>query len=591
MDDKVLIIGIDSMDPFIVDSMLDKLPNFKGLETYTMLETTIPPETPVAWSAASTGSNPGKYGIFDFINRDPKTYLPKLNLAREKQGIIKTEYVSAMRGTPFWKILSKKKINSTVLRWPVTFPAEKINGKILSGLGVVDIKGTLNNYSYYTNEEYDENEEGKEKIITVEINNNRIETYISGPLIRKSSGIKDVRIPMSIAIKDDEIILNIDKNECSIKPKQWSNMIRVKFKVGVFTEVYAIFKLYLISTNPKFHMYMSSLQIDPENQFVNITYPENYGKELADNIGLFQTLGMPEDTKAVTENKLDESVFYGQINEIENERNKMFFYEFKRFKQGLYAFVFDSGDRLKHIFWNSRDKIKRKALPKEIEDYYLQKDNLIEKVLSKIDENTKLIVFSDHGFADFTYQVNINSWLVKEGYMKIKDNNQNSLFRFVDWKNTQAYSLGFTSLYLNLKGRESQGIIGNDEAEGLTKEIADKLKSLKNNSNPVFTKIYKSKDIYKGNFLDIAPDLILGFSQGYRASWQNAVGGMDKDIIFENKTKWKGDHLIDRSHVPGVLFTNFRINKKSPSIIDIAPTVLKLFNVDIPKSMDGVALV
>src|SRR3989344_6977404 len=304
MKDKVLVIGIDALDPKIINKLIDKLPNFRRLESYSLLETTIPPETPVAWSAASTGTNPGKYGIFDFIDRDLRNNQPKLNLTIEKEGIIKPEYTSAMRGVPFWRILTQNNIPATIIRWPVTFPPEKVKGHMLSGLGVVDAKGMLNNYYFYTDKEIKEDEEGKEKIIPIKIEDNTIETYISGPLIRKKEGITDKRISMNIEIKDNKIEIHIDKKDYIIKNKEWSEIIRIKFKILPFIDYYGIFNIYLQSIKP-FEMYISSIQIDPENQFLDITYPKDYGKELVNNIGLFYTLGMPEDTKAVTENRLN----------------------------------------------------------------------------------------------------------------------------------------------------------------------------------------------------------------------------------------------------------------------------------------------
>ncbi len=589
MKNKVLIIGIDAMDSRIVDEL--ELPNLKSLETYTKLQTTIPPETPVAWSAASTGTNPGKYGIFDFINRDLQTYMPRLNLAIEKRGIVKTEFFSLMKGIPFWRILSENNIPSTIIRWPVTFPPEKINGKMLSGLGTVDIKGMLNKYSFYTDGNFNGDEESTGNIIPIEIQNNVIETYISGPLINKGGELKDVKKLISIILKEDKLIIKIDSKDYEIGLKCWSEMIKTKFKV-YFMSVYGIFKIYLESIKPTFKMYMTSVQIDPENQIYDITYPKDYGKELEDNIGLFHTLGMPEDTKAVTENKISESVFIEQVKQIEEERKKMFIYEFKRFNEGALACVFDAGDRLKHIFWNNRlddDRDVIKNLSKEIKDYYAEKDKFIGNVISQLDKNTKFIIFSDHGFSTFKRQVNINSWLVKEGFMK--SDGKGILFESVDWNSTQAYSLGFTSIYLNLKGRERKGIVNYGEKNDIINEIIRKLKNIKDGSKTVLTNIYKGSEIYHGKYIDLAPDIVLGFSPGYRMSWKNASGGIEDEIIYDNTEKWRGDHLIDRTHVPGVLFTNFKIKRDNPAILDIAPTVLKLLDVKIPDYIDGDVLI
>ena len=589
MKNKVLIIGIDALDPKIINKLKDKLPNFKRLETFTLLETTIPPETPVAWSAASTGTNPGKYGIFDFIDRDLKNNRPRLNLTLEKEGIIKPEYICAMRGTPFWRILTQNNIPTTVIRWPVTFPPEKVKGRMLSGLGVVDAKGMLNNYSIYTEREI-KDEEGKEKIVRVNIENNAIKTYISGPLIRKKDEIIDKKTPMDVEIKKDEIIIKIDKKDYHIKNKEWSEIIKVKFRILPFIDYHGIFNIYLLSIKP-FEIYMSSIQIDPENQFIDITYPREYGKELVENIGLFYTLGMPEDTKAVTEHKISRETFIQQVSQIENERKKMFFYEFDRFNEGVYAFAFDSGDRLKHLFWRNNVEEENFEIPGEIEEYYTDKDKFLGEVLSKMDDHTKLIIFSDHGFGNFQRQVNINSWLAKEGYIKIKGNKEDSLFKFVDWENTKAYSVGFTSLYINMKNREDLGIVRKEEYEEVLNEILNKLKNLRDNEKLVFTRLYKGKEIYKGEYSNLAPDIVLGFSQGYRMSWKNAIGALDSEIISDNDGEWRGDHLMDRSHVPGVLFTNFKINKKNPSIMDIAPTILKICDIKIPEDIDGAPLV
>jgi len=597
MSNKVLIIGIDAMDPRIVNKLIDKLPNFKKLN-FAKLQTTIPPETPVAWSAACTGCNPGKYGIFDFINRDLKTYKPRLNLATEKPGIIKSEYVCAMKGEPFWRVLSDNKIKTSVIRWPVTFPPEKITGRMLSGLGVVDIKGMLNSYSFYTDDTNLMEGEGKEKVVSVEIKEGIIDTYLSGPLIRKGGEIKDARIDMKIEVDDEkkEILVKIGEDKHVVKEKNWSDIIRAKFKLYLFAEAYGVFDFYLDSIKP-FRMYMSSVQIDPCNQITNITYPKEYGKELVDNIGLFYTLGMTEDTKAVTEGKISTQVLFEQIKKIEEQREKMFWYEFDK-ENDCFAFVFDAGDRLKHIFWKRQDLSGENIdVPKEIEEYYIEKDKFIGEVLEKIDENMKVIVMSDHGFGNFNKQVNINSWLVKEGYMKSSeeldlDSKENSLFNFVKWPETKAYSLGFTSVYLNLKSREGEGIVSDDEKDKLVDEIVMKLKELKDSDNKknVFTNVYKGKEVYSGKHSSLSPDIVVGFNQGYRMSWKNAVGALDKEIISDNEEEWKGDHLIDRSHVPGVLFTNFKINKENPSIMDICPTVLGFFDLE-GKEIDGESLI
>ncbi len=562
--EKVILLGIDALDASLVERMIKegKLPNFQKLE-YSRLESSIPPETPVAWSAAATGMNPGKFGLFDFIGR--KGYNPVLTLVEEKKGIVGTKYSSGLKGTPIWDMTSAARIPTTVVKWPVTFPAEEIYGRMLSGLGTVDVRGLLNSYSFYT-EKNETNREGDTgRIVSVQRKDNVIDTQLYGPLLNG----QDMKENMKIWISNEFVTLDFNEKTYRIEKGSWSEWIRLKFRGGILKDVYGIFRVYLINTDP-LEMYVTSVQIDPENQLLDITYPSEYGKELADEIGLFYTMGMAEDTKAVEEGKISKEVFLQQINQIETEREKIFWKEFSRL-DGLLAFAFDSGDRLQHIFWGQKD----------VEDYYIRKDKFLGKILERMDDDTKLIVFSDHGFTNFDRTVTINRWLVEQGYMSVKDNG--TLLDFVKWNETKAYSLGFSSIYLNLKGREPQGVVEDRE---IVEEIIGKLKNLTDpkTGKKVIVSAHKREDVYSGKYLEDAPDIIIGFEKGYRMSWQNAIGGITEEIFSDNTDEWKGDHLVDNSRVPGVVFANFEI-RKDAKIIDIAPTVLGMFGIE--SDMDG----
>lgn len=594
MGKKVIVLGIDAMDPKVVERMMEegKLPNLKKLTNsggYSRLGTTTPPETPVAWSAAATGSNPGGYGIFDFIARDPATYLPGLSLVEQGSVATGTQYASGMKGIPFWKITSDAGIPTSVIKWPVTFPAEKVNGRMLSGLGTVDIRGLLNSYSFYTEDDTKQGPMDAGRIVHVSPRGGRVDTVLYGPRIQKGSEVVDAEVPMTVILGDNPAI-QIQGSSYPIGKDGWSPWIRVAFSTGFLRNVYGIFRAYLLSSTPEFGMYVTSVQIDPENQLYRITYPEGYGKELSSDIGLFYTMGQPEDTKAVNEGRISREVFLEQFWQIEGEREKIFWNEFSRFRSGVLAFGFDSGDRMQHIFWETNT-------PKEIEDYYIQKDGFIGELLGRIDGNTSLIIFSDHGFNAFNRSVCINAWLVENGYMTLTrpptGDDPGTLFRYVDWNRTEAYSLGFASIFINLKGREGQGIVEPGDKEHLIDEIIEGLSKLSDpetNRKPIL-KLYRGGEIYSGDFSADAPDIVIGFDEGYRMSWENAVGGSRQAILADNNEEWKGDHLVDPSIVPAVLFANFNITKENPDLTDIAPTVLNLLGLEVPQTMDGKGLV
>ncbi|MBU1849731.1 MAG: alkaline phosphatase family protein [Nanoarchaeota archaeon] len=584
---KVLIIGIDGMDPIIVQELFseNKLQNFQRLAeegSFLKLNTSNPPNSPVAWTSIATGVNPGKHNIFDFIKRNPDNYMPELSLSKS----VGEKYESIVKAESFWKYTSKAGIPTTIIRWPVTFPTEKFNGKMLSGLGVPDIKGFLSGYSYYAEDV--ETKRTQNNILKVVRKNDLIETKLFGPKIRTGKNIFDVKEIMQIITIDNKTIeLIINNKKHSIKKNQWSNWIKAEFKIGLLKKVSGIFKVYMKSINP-FKMYLTTVQIDPVSPIQPISHPKNYSKELAEDIGYFYTLGIPEETAGVEDGRISEKAFLEQVAEIEEEKTKMFWKEFENFKkekQAVYAFVFDSSDRIQHMFYNKNDN-------KEIKSYYLKKDDFIGEVLEQSEDKTLLLIVSDHGINSFKRAVSINTWLVENNFMtltkELKEDENESLFKNVDWNRTQAYAVGFNSIYINLKNREGNGIV--EDKEEIINEIINKLEKLNDGKKMVVNKVYRKEDIYSGNYVKDAPDLIIGFNKGYRMSWQSSIGGFTKEIITDNKKKWQGDHLIDPSFVPGVLFSNIKFKKLFANQPDITPTILDALKIKIANRLDGKSL-
>jgi predicted AlkP superfamily phosphohydrolase/phosphomutase len=199
---------------------------------------------------------------------------------------------------------------------------------------------------------------------------------------------------------------------------------------------------------------------------------------------------------------------------------------------------------------------------------------------------------SDHGFASFRRGVNLNSWLFLNGYLTVKEGKKGSgeWFKDVDWERTRAYALGLAGLYINQKGREAKGVVQpGEETRDLKAELTRKLGGLRDSQagEIAITEVYDRDKIYAGPYQNNAPDLIIGYNQGYRASWDSVTGKASGTVFEDNEKAWSGDHCIDPRHVPGVFFSNRKINRKSPSIMDIAPSVLQLFGLPVPAHMDG----
>jgi predicted AlkP superfamily phosphohydrolase/phosphomutase len=163
----------------------------------------------------------------------------------------------------------------------------------------------------------------------------------------------------------------------------------------------------------------------------------------------------------------------------------------------------------------------------------------------------------------------------------------------VDWAHTRAFAIGLTGIFINERGKYEQGIVEpGEEAERLRAEIAQKLAGLIDplTGEKAIRRVYQAVRAYKGPYKEQAPDLIVGYERGYRISWEAAVGKATREVFHDNLKAWSGDHCVDPSVVPGILFCNKNIEAESPRLLDIAPTILRLFGVEPPEYMDGKAL-
>jgi predicted AlkP superfamily phosphohydrolase/phosphomutase len=256
------------------------------------------------------------------------------------------------------------------------------------------------------------------------------------------------------------------------------------------------------------------------------------------------------------------------------------------------ACVFDTSDRIQHMFYRQfQDGNGEHA--GVIEDLYRRMDTLVGKAADHAGRETAFFVLSDHGFCSFRRGVNLNTWLYQNGYLALKDGLDDSTFlRGVDWSQTRVYALGLGGMYLNLQGREAQGTVSpGKEAEALKSELIRKLTALRDGDASPVRNVYATDALYKGPYLEAAPDLIVGYSEGYRVSWDSAVGRITGVAVDDNPKAWSGDHCVDPVLVPGVLFANRSIAAADPGIEDLAPTALALFGIRPPAWMEGTSLV
>jgi len=588
---KIIILGFDGLSPEIIEPMMKKgeLPNFLRLKeqgSYRKLSTTNPSQSPVAWTGFATGQNPGKNGIFDFIIRDPKTYGLNLSLSNTAKGKPK----KVIKSKCFWEYTSDKRIPTVIISHPITFPPDKVYGRMLSGMGVTDILGTEGTFTFYTTENIGSNKDIGGNVFQVQ-RSPVMSLDLIGPKVNTPGNkIDNVKVPFEAYIKDQNTVtIKCQKDKFNLKVGQWSGWKDVTFKLSLFKKARGIFKFYLVEAAPGFKLYISPINFDPRKPFFQISYPSNYSRRLANDIGLYYTQGMPMHTWPVNEGRLTEKPFLEETKAVLKEKKEMLRLELKRLDKGILFCYFETPDIIQHMFWRYIDPkhpLYEEDAPLEykemIRNWYKQMDQILGETLKNTSKEDILIVLSDHGFDTFRRSVHINSWLRKNGYLQLRNpylDNGRELLSDIDWSKTKAYSLGFGAIYINQKGRELKGIVApGRETELLKEEIKSRLMDWEDEkyAEPIISRVYKNEEIFWGKYSDDMADLYVGFNIGYRASWQTALGAVPKELIEDNLKKWSGSHLFDPNLIPGILFSNQKINKANPSIYDITPTILKV---------------
>lgn len=631
---KVLILGVDGLDPKLLQEFMDAglMPNFQQFVSegdFKPLQTSMPPQSPVAWATFITGMDPGGHGLFDFVHRDPNTLAPYLSMSRAVPAernlnigswvipLSKGGVEQLRKGTAFWQILEDHGIPTTIVRIPANFPPVPSKGQSLSGMGTPDIQGTPGTFLYYTNNPPANAEDiSGGRVFPVRVINHRVDAQLVGPKNTfrrfpretqrgRTQEIQyenpDCTIDFSVFLDPVEPVarINVQGKEIILKEGEWSDWVRVDFDaVPWLVHISAIGRFYLQEVRPDFKLYVTPLQINPENPALPISTPKNWSKKLYDALGYFYTQELPEDTKALSGGIFTGNEFWTQSQFVYEEQRRALDYFLKHFKEGLLFFYLTSIDQNCHMMWRYVDEEHPGYSPEErlhnsIGIVYQKLDEALGEVRSRIDDDTVLIIMSDHGFAPYYWGVNLNSWLVEKGYVKLRDparQEQYKYFMNVDWRRTKAYALGLNGLYINLKGREPNGIVEpGEEYEALLDQLEADLLAMRDprNGRQAVTLVTRTHRDFNGPYIDIGPDIIVGYNWGYRSSWESPLGEFPRELFVDNKEAWSGDHCVDYRITPGVLVTNQRITMEEPALYDLTVAVLAEFGIDPLPEMIG----
>jgi predicted AlkP superfamily phosphohydrolase/phosphomutase len=561
---RVIVIGVDGMDPNFLERHWASLPNLARLRNaggLTRLATTTPPQSPVAWATFITGTDPAQHGLFDFVHRDPDTLQPissmgetlepahQLRVGPYLLPLSKARVRTFRQGEPFWRLLAEHGIPVTVMRMPTNYPPDH-EAEALSGMGTPDLEGTFGTFTYYTDDPAEQDAEvSGGRIIHVDRAQDRVQLPVAGPANTLRADHRPTSLEMTVDIDPAEPIarFRIDGQQFILRQGEWSSWIHVRYPlVPHLAGVSGMFRIYAAELQPGFRIYRSPLNADPANPSLPLSTPASFSRDLANHAGPFYTQGIEEDTSALRQGALNLPEYLEQSRLVSASHRKLLHDCLDRFKSGFLFFYFSEVDQNSHVLWGRHEP--------ELLATYQTVDRAIGEVLERAAGAT-VIVMSDHGFAAFDYAVNLNTWLNQNGF------------------GGKAYAMGLNALYVK-PGPSHDAVLA---------DLTRKLRAWK----PVIADVGSpgpSTSRYE-------PDLIVGYAPPYRASWETALGGApDADVIVPNTDAWIGDHCMSAAAVPGSLLGTRAPRIGNPSLKDLPVTILKEFGIAPDPHMTGRAI-
>lgn len=634
----VFVVGVDGMDPVILERLLARgeMPNFARLRDEGALQTlgtATPPQSPVAWSNFVTGMNPGGHGIFDFIHRDPATYKPISSATPPAEAggavhlfgyVVPTstpEVRNNRGGTPWWDVLQRRGVHVEVYRIPGNFPTPPSKARVLGGMGTVDVRGGYGTYTLYTDRPVPDKAKGDIQRVRVQDLDldgtpDTVNGILRGPpdqfhlepgAVPGDSDHLAKGVTIHLAADRAAAVVEIGGERVLLKQGEWSDWIAVDYDalpMGLVSVAGAV-RFFAKELAPGFAVYASPVNISPASPAVPLTSPDSFLDELFENLGFFYTKGMPEETEALKDGVFDDDDYLTQVALVQKDTQRMVALALDRFAPGNTTFVYLSDIDLQcHMLWRHGDPKQSGAPPHpardpataerhahDIERFYRDVDLELGAIRKRLPPETLLVVMSDHGFQPYTRKLHLNAWLRDNGYLVLKDGKRTGqiVAGDVDWSRTRAYGLGFNGLYLNVAGREGQGIVKPGDAAALARALREKLAALRDPASGarVVVRVDRAEDVYSAERRAEGPDLIVGYDRGYGASDESTLGEITEAVLEDNTSRWSGNHLMAPEVVPGILATNRKLAGSGYDLTDLTVTLLAYYGIDPAPGMVG----
>jgi predicted AlkP superfamily phosphohydrolase/phosphomutase len=689
------------LERWMDEGELPNLAKLREEGSFAPLQPTNPPQTPVSWSSFATGTDPGSTEIFDFVRRNPANYSPEFAMSRDTRqpflygnrngavfgtiaaiatfvvlvlvgllvlrrwvwrllvavalaalagvgaGWVATKYlpleitdtVNYRKGTTMWEAAAEAGLKVQVVRVPATYPAEDVgDGRMVSGLGVPDIRDRVGTPSFYTSDAaFVPGDDFKLEPIKLPARRGRIESRIVGranrpfrdfvidrqvsalPPGERRQARRELRrkfedegvpsrfdLPLILEATDTSLRIEASGQSATLEVGEWSDWFELTFPVNPVMDVVAplrgISRFKLLRLEPELELYQSPVNFHPDCHPVAFSWPPEFSETLSERFGLYKTIGWALDTWSLPSGVGGEELFLEDMDTTVDQFAVVMRGLLEEGGQDLFVQIYYFTDRIAHLLWRYMDPGHPQFDPTKAERFrgemlaaYKRMDSLVGEARALAGPEALFIVCSDHGFSSFRRGVNYNNWLVENGFMSLKPGTTGRpSLADVDWERTQAYAIGLGAIYVNLVGREKRGsVMPGPEYEEVRRRLVQGLEALVDESSgerPV-SRVLRREEMYGDYDPDLIPDLRVSNTLNYRVSWATTLGGFGDGLIEDNMNPWSGDHASnDPDLVRGVFLSNRPINTDAPRMIDIMPSVLDVLGVAVPPEVEGQSL-
>jgi len=546
----------------------------------------------------------------------------------------------------FWEVAARAGVPCVVLDGPMTWDRPDVPGaKVLAGLGVPDARGSYGDWFVYTTDpaELARAPKGRSTptggtVFRVDEIDGRIEAAVFGPREfvsdeeARARGRERGRLSVPLVVsreKGGRVRVTLDGVGHELAEGEWSPWYHPTFEAGSLIKVRAITRVKVVQARNPFELYVDILQIDPSSPpfWQPVSQPPEFVSDLARAAASpFETVGWACLTMPLKDREIDPKTFLEDVDATRADREKLLGIELARTDWRVLFAVEATPDRVQHMMYQFYDREHPKhdaelaaqkvkfggeeiALSDAIPAAYRQIDRLVGEVVEKhLRPEDTLILCADHGFQSFRRGLNLNNWLAEHGYLhtvELRSRAQGGFLQYVDWSRTRAYAVGLGMIFVNLRGRERNGIVDPADLPKLLDELTRDLLATRDGGKAVVRDVHRMSEVHSGPHLDLESDLMVGLEAGYRVGWSTTTGGMNltqaegtagwkpAPSIEDNTNNWSGDHVsVAQDLVPGIFFCNRKvaIPPEGVDLLNIAPTVLALLGVPVPPEYDRPAL-